>query len=253
MSEPTQSPLPAPSTAVEAVLPAPPNTQFDGHATPLPDTSNPNHSRRRWVVAGAACVAAVAGASLAVWRSRHTAEPPDFGGQSKLQGFGSVTGKVGQFASGASDSDAAFAADAEAAGQRAFWASQMQTPRGADIAMASFRDAPLLVNFWATWCPPCIEELPMLDRFYRERRNPQWQLLGVAIDKPLAVQNFLRKLPLTFAVGIAESQGIELCMGLGNPGGGLPYSVMFDSRGKLQHRRIGKVTPADLQAWGDLV
>ena len=63
------------------------------------------------------------------------------------------------------------------------WQQAFETPAGAPLDMAALRSRPLLVNFWATWCPPCVEELPMLDRFHRQQSaGSGWQVLGVAID-----------------------------------------------------------------------
>ena len=68
----------------------------------------------------------------------------------------------------------------------AFWALQLQQPDGQMLALQSLRGRPLLVNFWATWCPPCVRELPMLDRFAQEqaqRGSQGVQMLGLAVDQ----------------------------------------------------------------------
>jgi peroxiredoxin len=133
--------------------------------------------------------------------------------------------------------------------EAAFWASEWQGLDGQPLSMARFRDQPLLLNFWATWCPPCVEELPMLNRFYAEQRARGWQVLGLAVDQPSAVQRFLQRMPLDFPLALAGLGGTELSRQLGNPSGGLPFTVVFGRDGRVAHRKLGQVKPEDLVAW----
>ncbi len=130
-----------------------------------------------------------------------------------------------------------------------FWASSFDSPEGRPLAMAGFRGKPLLVNFWATWCPPCIEELPLLNAFHREQAAKGWQLLGLAVDRVEAVRGFLAKLPLDFPVAMTGFAGADLSRSLGNPSGGLPFTVVFGPGGQVVHRKIGQVKPEDLAQW----
>lgn len=132
------------------------------------------------------------------------------------------------------------------------WGLSFQTPQGASLAMASLKGRPLLVNFWATWCPPCVEEMPMLDAFFRQHAANGWQVLGLAIDQPSAVRTFLQRTPVTFPIGLAGLDGTALGKGLGNQTGGLPFTVVLDARGQVRERRMGRVTEADLLAWSRL-
>lgn len=136
--------------------------------------------------------------------------------------------------------------------ESAFWASRFDSPAGVPLALQAWQGRPLLVNFWATWCPPCVEELPLLNAFYREQSGKGWQVLGLAVDQPAAVRRFLDKLPLAFPVGMAGLAGTELARSLGNPSGGLPYSVVFDRKGQVTHRKIGKLSAAELAQWAQL-
>lgn len=134
-----------------------------------------------------------------------------------------------------------------------FWTSSFESPEGRPIAMADFRGRPLLVNFWATWCPPCVEELPLLNAFYRERSAQGWQLIGLAVDRVEPVRQFLQRLPLDFPVAMTGFPGAELSRTLGNPAGGLPFTVVFDRDGSVLHRKIGQVHREDLDQWVKLV
>ncbi|MCA0327461.1 MAG: TlpA family protein disulfide reductase [Proteobacteria bacterium] len=130
-----------------------------------------------------------------------------------------------------------------------FWERSFPTPEGGQLSLAALQGRPLLINFWATWCPPCVEELPLLSRFYTENRANGWQLLGLAVDKLEPVQRFLTRAPISFPVGLAGMEGVELTRQLGNAAGGLPFTVVFDGEGRLRQRKIGQVQPADLAAW----
>lgn len=131
----------------------------------------------------------------------------------------------------------------------AFWSQSWESPNGQLLAAADLRGRPLLVNFWATWCPPCVEELPLLDQFYQSRRAQGWQLLGLAIDQPSAVRAFLARRPLSFPIGLAGLGGTELSRELGNSNGGLPFSVLFDRAGRLVERKLGRLHAEDLERW----
>jgi thiol-disulfide isomerase/thioredoxin len=134
----------------------------------------------------------------------------------------------------------------------ALWPMTFDTPGGAKLEMQSLRGKPILLNFWATWCPPCIEEMPMLDAFYRENASKGWQVVGLAIDQPTAVRTFLDRTPVTFAIGLAGMGGSELSKALGNLAGGLPFTVVVGSAGQVLRRRMGRVTAVDLAQWREL-
>ncbi|TSE23084.1 TlpA disulfide reductase family protein [Tepidimonas aquatica] len=167
-------------------------------------------TRRGWMV-GVGALAALAGVGVAAWRLR--LEP---------------------------------AADAAAA---AFWAGRWPTPAGGEVRAEALRGGSLLLNFWATWCPPCVEELPLLQRFYDERRADGWRVLALAIDQPSSVRAFLQRMPLTLPVGLAGLGGTELAKQLGNATGALPFSVVFDAAGRVHARKLGQVKEDDLRTW----
>ena len=131
----------------------------------------------------------------------------------------------------------------------AFWAQRFDRPEGGELEFSKLRGKPLLLNFWATWCPPCVEEMPMIDRFFRESGGNGWQVVGLAIDQPSAVRKFLQKTPVSYPVGLAGLQGTELVKSLGNTVGGLPFTLVLSGDGTVAARKMGKLEPADLDGW----
>jgi len=129
------------------------------------------------------------------------------------------------------------------------WTSSFEAPDGTRLAMAALRGQPLVLNFWATWCPPCVREMPALDRFARDFAARGWRVVGLAADKPEPVREFLARTPVSYAVGIADFAAIELSRRLGNLAGGLPFTLLFDRDGTLLQRRIGETSYEQLNAW----
>lgn len=183
----------------------------------------PSMRRRNLAFGGLAAAAGLAGVGAAWWIS----QPP-------------------------SESSAANEGLGTDAASEALWRSVFDTPDGNTLAMRDLRGKALLVNFWATWCPPCVEELPLLERFYLENKGQNWQVLGLAVDQPSAVRKWLKAKPLSFPVGMAGFGGTELSKSLGNLTGGLPFSVVFSAAGALLQRKTGKLTAEDLSLWAQL-
>jgi thiol-disulfide isomerase/thioredoxin len=129
------------------------------------------------------------------------------------------------------------------------WALRFEQPQGGNLEMAALRGRWTLLNFWATWCPPCVKEIPMLDAFHRAQGAAGWQVVGLAIDGPTPVRQFLSRRPVGFAVGLAGLDGIELVRALGNTSGALPFTVILDPAGAVVDRKLGELVEADLSNW----
>lgn len=134
-----------------------------------------------------------------------------------------------------------------------FWASSFDTPDGSQLAMASFRGHPLILNFWATWCPPCVREMPALDRFARDHAAGGWRVVGLAADNPEPVREFLARTPISYPIGLTGFAGIELSRRLGNLVGGLPFTILFGRDGALLQRHMGETSSDQLAAWAKAV
>ncbi|MGG4605609.1 TlpA family protein disulfide reductase [Paenalcaligenes sp. Me131] len=115
---------------------------------------------------------------------------------------------------------------------------------GESRGMEDYLGKPLLVNFWATWCPPCVKEMPDLDALSKE--FPDVCFLGVAVDTTANVNKFLLKTPVSYDILVAGHRGIQIMRDLGNRQGGLPYTMLFDAAGSEQHRVLGQISKASL-------
>ena len=132
---------------------------------------------------------------------------------------------------------------------QALWASEFDTPDGSTMRLETFQGKPLVINFWATWCPPCIEEMPLLDAFYQQHVSKGWQVVGLAIDQPSRVRQFLTQHPVAYPVGLAGLNGTALGTQLGNTQGGLPFTMVLDAQGGLKSRKLGKLSEDDIKSW----
>lgn len=110
---------------------------------------------------------------------------------------------------------------------------------------SDFDGRPTLVNFWATWCKPCLREMPLLQSL-AERYPDRLNVVGVAIDDPGAAGAFVERLGITYPILIGTSDVRKTQRRFGNPDGMLPYSVVVDAGGIIRWRHLGELDEAML-------
>lgn len=136
-------------------------------------------------------------------------------------------------------------------GEQGLWTLRFPRPEGGELDMARFRGRPLVLNFWATWCPPCLKEMPQIDQFHRVFQARGWAVVGLAVDGLAPVREFLARQPVGFAVGLAGFEGTELSRALGNNRGALPFTAVFDRNGRIVQRKLGETSFDELSRWAD--
>jgi thiol-disulfide isomerase/thioredoxin len=109
--------------------------------------------------------------------------------------------------------------------------------------------APVLVNFWASWCGPCIEEMPELDRFAAGEASHGVRVVGIALDEPAAVRGFLQRVPVRYPILLDTPGARDSSVQLGNPRGVLPYSVLLSADGRLLRQRVGPFAHGEIDRW----
>lgn len=118
----------------------------------------------------------------------------------------------------------------------------LKGPEGEAIRLEDFRGKPLIVNFWATWCPPCREEIPEFIDMQKQYADNNLQIVGIAIEDRNSVNEFAKTMPFNYPILIAEDGGMSLSQQLGNVVGAVPFTVVADANGQIVYRRPGQMT-----------
>jgi thiol-disulfide isomerase/thioredoxin len=111
--------------------------------------------------------------------------------------------------------------------------------QGGRHALAEWRGKVVVLNFWATWCPPCREEMPVFAALQQEYGERGLQFVGVAIDDPAEVRAFLAKHPVNYPILVGGSDVPGWADSLGNSLSALPFSVILDRSGQVVYRHVG--------------
>lgn len=107
----------------------------------------------------------------------------------------------------------------------------------------------VLLNFWATWCPPCKKEMPMFQDRYEQYANQGFTIVAVAVDELAETKAFIDTFGIEFPILIGQDEAVAAGREYGNRIGALPYSVLIDREGIVRETHRGEVTETDLDGW----
>jgi thiol-disulfide isomerase/thioredoxin len=128
----------------------------------------------------------------------------------------------------------------------AFYAATFADAHGRPQSVGQFQGRTLVVNFWATWCAPCREEMPAFTRLQSRWAGRNVQFVGLANDDPGKVERFGRELGITYPLWTGGDEVGEMSRRLGNRLGVLPHTVILDPQGRVLEERVGPYTEKEL-------
>jgi thiol-disulfide isomerase/thioredoxin len=123
---------------------------------------------------------------------------------------------------------------------------QFKDSNGQTQTLANYQGKMLLVNFWATWCAPCVKEMPELSALQKEMQSKGVQIVGIGIDSPSNIKEFLQKYEVSYPVMVAGMEGTDLSRQLGNKSGALPFTLLIDRQGKVAKTYLGRLKMEEL-------
>ncbi|WP_036301598.1 TlpA family protein disulfide reductase [Methylotenera sp. L2L1] len=128
------------------------------------------------------------------------------------------------------------------------YATNLPDTSGKVQNLGQYQHKIIVVNFWATWCPPCKEEMPELIALQQSFKNNNVIVLGIALDEPALVADYLKTNPVNYPIFVSETAGSLLGEQLGNDKGVLPYTVIINADGKVVNTHFGRINKAILEA-----
>ena len=127
----------------------------------------------------------------------------------------------------------------DAADVDALFATRLPDLDGMQTSLSRWRGKVMIVNFWATWCAPCREEIPSFVQLQQEYAEKDVQFVGIAADQADRVSAFAREFEINYPLLVGNMGALDLSVKLGNRISGLPFTVVVDRDGKLAHRQLG--------------
>jgi thiol-disulfide isomerase/thioredoxin len=107
--------------------------------------------------------------------------------------------------------------------------------------LSQWKGRPMVVNFWATWCAPCVQEMPELSSLQSELAPRHIQIVGIGIDSPSNIAEFSKKYKIAYPLYVAGMSGTELSRQFGNQAGGLPFTVLIGADGQVRKTYLGRL------------
>jgi len=126
------------------------------------------------------------------------------------------------------------------------YAQTLPDAAGQQHALAQWKGQPLLVNFWATWCTPCVQEMPELSTL--AAGSSRIKVIGIGIDSPSNIAAFAAKYKIAYPLYVAGMTGTDLAREMGNSAGGLPFTVLIGADGQVRKTYLGRLKFDQLKA-----
>ena len=122
------------------------------------------------------------------------------------------------------------------------FAASFPNENGQQQALAQYTGKIVVLNFWATWCEPCREEMPELSQLHSAYKDKNLVVLGIAVDDVAAISEFSKDTKVSYPLFAADMQGMEIATNLGNDKSALPYTVIIKADGSVAKTYFGRVT-----------
>lgn len=136
-------------------------------------------------------------------------------------------------------------AQAQAAAVEKLLATSFAPPTGSPITLSTWRGQPVVVNFWATWCQPCLKEMPLFSRL--QDKYPKVRFVGIAVDSAENVEAFSAAHKVSYPLLVGSGDSVLLMAALGNQRNGLPFTISLDAEGHVRHAKLGALTEAEVE------
>jgi thiol-disulfide isomerase/thioredoxin len=127
-------------------------------------------------------------------------------------------------------------------------AASLEDSFGVQQSFAQWRGKVLVVNFWATWCPPCIDEIPEFSRMSEKWAPKGVQFVGIGVDQADKIREFARRGRVSYPLLIGAPDAMKMAAALGNRAEGLPFTVVIDANGRVKTTRLGRLDETELAA-----
>lgn len=134
------------------------------------------------------------------------------------------------------------AQDGNSSATQALFAATFPDENGKPQAIKQWQGKIIVLNFWATWCPPCREEIPELSALNSQYQDKNVIVLGIAIDDVGLVNQFNKEIKVSYPLLAAENNGMDLAAALGNDKGVLPYTVIIKADGTVAKTYFGRIS-----------
>lgn len=140
------------------------------------------------------------------------------------------------------------AADTSDAAVAQLLATRLPDLKGTEQAVSQWKGKTLVINFWAPWCGPCVEEMPELAALSHEYAAKNVQFVGIGIDTAQNMIAFEQKVKVDYPLLVAGYAGTDLARALGDKAGALPFTVVVDAQGRMHYQKLGRITTDEVHA-----